>query len=513
MAKRDKGKSAKFEMEENESGPLGSKQVLEISSSDDEEANEDLSLKIVEKALLVKAAKLNERNDAVSGDRDVLSVVDLTSSSSEEGEADVAGTSGVAEEADFDLKVNKTVTIKKKKKTKSEKVIITEDGDKAEMIEKAETVEEAEMAKAAETIESVDPNTVDISDNIVLRKLLRGPRYFDPPDSSWQTCFNCGEEGHMAVNCTSASKRKKPCFVCGSLDHGARQCSKAQDCFICKKSGHRAKDCPDKHKSGSKNGKICLRCGDSGHDMFSCWKDYSHGDLKEIQCYICKNFGHLCCVNFVDTSASEVSCYRCGQLGHTGLSCGKSRGDTKETTDNASPSICYKCGEGGHFARECPNGTVSSSSCYKCGEGGHFARECTAKAGRRNHISSTPNVRPRKENKELLGYNSAPHDQGKRPKRKKLQYEEKGFSVPRKVKQRGGWVAEDPGDFSHRKSKRNHWNSPSTPSNEGHKKSSLTSGSRMSGSQSSKQKNSHRFSASRFGNFDDDEPRRMYNWR
>lgn len=51
-------------------------------------------------------------------------------------------------------------------------VIITEDGDKAEMIEKAETVEEAEMAKAAETIESVDPNTVDISDNIVLRKLL-----------------------------------------------------------------------------------------------------------------------------------------------------------------------------------------------------------------------------------------------------------------------------------------------------------------------------------------------------
>lgn len=40
---------------------------------------------------------------------------------------------------------------------------------------------------------------------------------------------------------------------------------------------------------------------------------------QEIQCYICKNFGHLCCVNFVDTSASEVSCYRCGQLGHTGL--------------------------------------------------------------------------------------------------------------------------------------------------------------------------------------------------
>lgn len=30
----------------------------------------------------------------------------------------------------------------------------------------------------------------------------------------------------MAVNCRSAVKRKKPCFVCGSLEHGVRQCSK-----------------------------------------------------------------------------------------------------------------------------------------------------------------------------------------------------------------------------------------------------------------------------------------------
>lgn len=53
----------------------------------------------------------------------------------------------------------------------------------------------------------------------------RGPRYFDPPDSSWGTCYNCGEEGHAAVNCT-AGKRRKPCFVCGSLEHNVRQCTK-----------------------------------------------------------------------------------------------------------------------------------------------------------------------------------------------------------------------------------------------------------------------------------------------
>ena len=132
--------------------------------------------------------------------------------------------------------------------------------------------------------------------------------------------------------------------------------------------------------------------------------------------------------------------------------------------------------------------------------------------GKRNRESSTPDVRSRRENKEFLGYKSASHDHGKSPKRKKMQYEEKSHSTPRKAKQRGGWITEDPRDFSNRISKRNHWNSPSTPSNEGRKKSSSSSGGRISGSQSSKRKNSHRFSASRFGNFSNDEPRRIYNW-
>ncbi|MBA0626675.1 hypothetical protein Godav_004303 [Gossypium davidsonii] len=127
--------------------------------------------------------------------------------------------------------------------------------------------------------------------------------------------------------------------------------------------------------------------------------------------------------------------------------------------------------------------------------------------GKRNRESSTPNLRSRLENKDLLGYKSAPHDNGKsRCKRKKIQFEEKGFNTPREEKKRGGWITEDPGDFSYRKSTRNHWNSPSTPSNQGCYNGHIL------GSQSSKPKNFHRFSASRFSNLGNDEPRRTYNW-
>lgn len=122
MAKKDKGKSAKFEMEEDDAGPLDLKSLIEISSSDDEEANEDLSLKIVEKALLMKAARLSGGNDAASDYRVVPPVVDLASSSSH-GESDVAGASGGGEEADLELK-SKKIAKRKKKKTKIEKVKI-----------------------------------------------------------------------------------------------------------------------------------------------------------------------------------------------------------------------------------------------------------------------------------------------------------------------------------------------------------------------------------------------------
>ncbi|KAF2299870.1 hypothetical protein GH714_005162 [Hevea brasiliensis] len=267
--------------------------------------------------------------------------------------------------------------------TGDQSAVTAKQEDKVETIGKVETMENAEAVHTTlELLENVYTGVVEMPGNIVLRKLLRAGDILILWTVDGRRAIIVAK-GHMALNCPSIQKKKRPCFLCGSLEHGFKQCSKQRVCVICKSSGHRPNRCPEKHKGGPQSSKVCLKCGDSGHDMFSCKNNYSLDDLKEIQCYICKSYGHLCCVNFVDNIPIEVSCYKCGELGHTGLECLSLH---KEATTTASSSLCYKCGEGGHFAREC----VSS-----------------LKAGKRNHELSTPALRAHRENKEVMEFKFA----------------------------------------------------------------------------------------------------------
>uniref|UniRef100_A0A0E0J3H1 CCHC-type domain-containing protein n=1 Tax=Oryza nivara TaxID=4536 RepID=A0A0E0J3H1_ORYNI len=289
----------------------------------------------------------------------------------------------------------------------------------------------------AQSVLTEDGSDVPLSDNIVLRKLLRIPRYFDPGETLLETCFNCGEEGHVAVNCPM-EKRKRPCFVCGLFGHNSKQCTQGQDCFICKKGGHIAKDCPEKHNRNTQQSTFCLRCGESGHDMFGCANDYPCDDVKEIKCYVCNQKGHLCCADFSDICPKEVSCYNCAQPGHTGLGCAKQR---REASTAATPTLCYKCGEEGHFARGCTKNT---------------------KSDRMNGESSAYSWKKGKGKKDF-GTRSAPHDARKTSKRKSPLFEERRNSSHFKSKARGGWIADDADDQPYKKYKPNVWASPSTP--------------------------------------------------
>ncbi|CAH8390049.1 unnamed protein product [Eruca vesicaria subsp. sativa] len=112
---------------------------------------------------------------------------------------------------------------------------------------------------------SSEPKHEGTSSNMVLKKLLRGARYFDPPDAGWEACYSCGEQGHATVNCPTPTTRKKPCFICGSLEHGAKQCVRDTIVIFAKKVATERK---------------IVRCGCSGHDMILCKYEYSREDLK-----------------------------------------------------------------------------------------------------------------------------------------------------------------------------------------------------------------------------------------
>ncbi|KAJ1275919.1 hypothetical protein BS78_05G173000 [Paspalum vaginatum] len=396
---------------------------------DDELGNEDLSLEIVARA---QRKRRGEPGGGAPGFADLLSV----SSADEEVDEDAVVELGEVEEPR--RKQRKKQRRKQRKKQRKEATEAAAAAAAAVEEEKEVCGTQDGPIGTAESVLTEDGADVPASDNRVLRKLLRIPRYFDPGETLLETCFNCSEEGHVAANCPM-EKRKKPCFVCGLFGHNAKQCTQGQDCFICKKGGHMAKDCPDKHKRIDHQSTLCLRCGETGHDMFGCTNDYPSDDIKEIRCYVCGQNGHLCCTDFSDNCPKKISCYNCAQSGHSGLGCARQRRETSAVT---TPTLCYKCGEDGHFARGC---TKNAKSDWSKGK-------------------SSSHIKRKEKWKKDSSARSAPHNARKASKRKSPHSEER-MELPRhKSKSRGGWTGgDDLEDLSFKKYKSNGWGSPSTP--------------------------------------------------
>ncbi|KAF3785511.1 Cellular nucleic acid-binding protein-like protein [Nymphaea thermarum] len=435
--------------------------ILLDGSDEDREANEDLTDEILEKAKKrMRGIEEPERDVRIGDLPNSSSIIEVSSSDGVEVIDEV-----VIADINVNLKRRRAKERRKNKKTKrgEEDKVGAADGklgeeDKAGIIDQNVGISKSPEAMAEE---------VEITTNTVLRKLLRGPRYFDPPGESWGACYNCGEVGHAASKCL-VKKPKKPCYICGKFGHAAKSCSEVHTCFICKRTGHRAKNCLGKQNIETLS--FCLHCGSLGHDMSTCTNDYDQEDLKEIQCYICRQYGHLCCADFVDTGPSVVSCYSCGQIGHAGSGCAKDKNGKGST-------LCYKCGEEGHLARGCNN---LSQSDKKLAE------------------PSTPRYAPA-ENGNFLGFKSVPHDSRRSHESWGPRHREgSGFSS-QKFRQNNGWITN--GGYSpSRHANLNEWGSPKTPFEKGQ----WNSGLRWHGSQSSY------IPSSRSSNFRYSDPRSSY---
>ncbi|RWR82145.1 zinc finger CCHC domain-containing protein 7-like protein [Cinnamomum micranthum f. kanehirae] len=141
-----------------------------------------------------------------------------------------------------------------------------------------------QAGKPSVEVKTADKDTIGTSENAVLQKLLRSPRYFDPLDYHWETCYCCGMKGHTANDC-SRKKQKKPCYICAKFGHTGNCCIQGKHCYSCRRRGHLKKDCPKEHLNDSQDFKMCLWCGDAGHDMSLCINDYPPDDMKACEIF------------------------------------------------------------------------------------------------------------------------------------------------------------------------------------------------------------------------------------
>lgn len=204
------------------------------SDDEDEEANEDLSLRIIEKHYKKRAAKLNRDTDddstpsqpsptVADSDEDNVVLEDYMSPVRvEEPEEDIELVDNMESQPSSEVEAAQEDNVQ----------VVDNTGSQSSPATTAEQGNNAVLRKLLVSLLSSSNDSEFLFFNSCYKNVIfyyqRVPRYFDPPgsNSNVQACFNCGEEGHIAVNCTSAFKKKKPCFVCGSLDHGARNCSK-----------------------------------------------------------------------------------------------------------------------------------------------------------------------------------------------------------------------------------------------------------------------------------------------
>ena len=86
-------------------------------------------------------------------------------------------------------------------------------------------------------------------------------------EKAQRVCYNCGQEGHEAKDCTNArveqsfrAQKPRRCYNCQQFGHEAAECVNPRAepgtfvCFTCGGTGHQAWQCPSGQSGGGRGG-------------------------------------------------------------------------------------------------------------------------------------------------------------------------------------------------------------------------------------------------------------------
>lgn len=250
-------------------------------------------------------------------------------------------------------------------------------------------LESIEALKAKERQLASTPSQKKVA-TVERKSAPRMRRYFDSADSL--KCFNCGERGHTSETCKE--ENVKPCFICAHPGHLERNCPN-QLCLRCNLGGHVIKDC--RFSGRVPRLRVCSRCGSRAHTLLDCTyqPQQNSADLASVRCFICGNYGHLCCRNSRKLNQKRPQfCSNCASQGHWHFDCPQQNRmmsyydslKSKPKIDIARNTVCFTCSKKGHMSRDCPDNSSRKENkhrpsefewCFVCQIAGHRAGECS----------------------------------------------------------------------------------------------------------------------------------------